>query len=334
VKRAVLAPVDTPTTSITPADEDRAALRAIRRRTSTAERAALAALGMVASLFVATRAVGHVKEQKTRAALLATYDGAVAPASAGEKALRGKIAARTMELSSSRWDGDVVSPVVDRAGGLASVLSGHGLYLRIAQPLGATPDRVREGVRASSKDAFASCFYMSAGVTPERTTTECADGSACIGDLTGRLANVRGISRGLELLDPAFREDLQEADGMRLGVLASIMGEAPGEEVARARGTLEGARYFVLVVDEVDEKTSMGWFTSAAHSAQAVPHAARIALFDLERDEVLARVRLPADQTPETSLQAGDDVRRQVQGCGLGMDAAARLSFPHPLPSP
>jgi hypothetical protein len=313
------APIATP--AVEP-DPDQATVARIRRRLGPAERAVLGAAAATFALFATSQVRGEMEQRKAQRQFLDRYEHEAAQLTAEQRGFLGRTAELARGLASGPWEGDVVTP---RA---AELLAAPGVYLRATAVRAASDDDLFRASEESAKDALATCLMLGAAPSDETEATPCEPGTACLGDRSGKLSNLRLVTRGLMPFTTAWETRARAASGLELGVLESELASRVDDHLARAKSVVDSASYVLVVIDEVPTGTAMPWYTTGLATMQQVDHPVRVGLFDTRSGAAVAKLRVFANAAPANAPHERGAVTRQVQGCTLGLEIASRLRAP------
>ena len=306
-------------------DPDQDTIARIRRRVGPAERAVLAAAAATFALFATTQVRGEIEQRKAQSHFLDRYAHEAAQTTPEQRAFLGRSAELARGLAAGTWEGDVVTP---RA---AELLTSPGVYLRVTSARLGSDDEVFRATEESTKDALATCLMLGATPADESDAGPCEPGTACLGDRSGKLSNMRLVTRGLFPFTAAWEARARSASGLELGVLESELASRVDNHLARAKAVVDSAAYVLVVVDEVPAGTQMPWYSTGLATMQQVDHPVRVGLFDTRSGAAVAKVRVFANAASANAPHERGAVARQVQGCTLGLDLAARLQSAAPL---
>ncbi len=288
------------------------------RKLGRFERFILGALGVVGALFAVSTATGMLEAAAHRTELLSRRDALGGQLPDEALSVPRRVSSFAVELAGRTDVPDFAAPSA------SAVLARPGVYLRVLAPHARSEDEVRRAAPLSSKDAFASCLLRASRPSDEHAGSPCEPGTACAGDATGRLTNLRVLFEAAHPFEAAWAEDAERADRLRLTVLGAEL-DRVARDLPRTTRLAQEAGYAMVVVDEVPPGFVMPWFETGLEAVTKVPHAARIGVLDLASGDVVLEARVRADDAPvgESGSRA---VLRQVQGCGLGLRVAEKLA--------
>ncbi|MCC6644712.1 MAG: hypothetical protein IT374_03945 [Polyangiaceae bacterium] len=296
--------------------DDDQVLRSIRRRFGPFERFCLGAAAVVGTLSLAASVQGARRDTERGEQLVARAEALGGDLEARHTSFVPRVAAAARALAASEAP-DLSSPAA------LSALQGGGVYLRLIAPRATDEAEVLRASRESAKDALASC--LSLGVRDaEATPSSCAPDSACMGDATARLVNLRILLAGLAPFQEGWAARTRGATGLDLVARASEVDVAASGALSRARRAVDDASFVLLVVDDVPPGASLRGETGLA-AIQTTPHDVKVEVLDGRSFAPLFRATLRADATPAASPGRSPAVLRQVQGCSLGLAVAERV---------
>lgn len=288
------------------------------RKLSRFEKFTVGTFAVLGALFVASTASGMLKTNVSRDQLLARRDAMRTQLPDEALSVPRKVSTFAMELAKGGEPREILSPKA------LATLAKPGVYLRVLASNAKSEETVQRAAKDSSKDAFASCLMTAVQAEPEGPLEACEPGTACANETTGKLSNLRGLLGPTHPFHEAWTEDAQRADGMRIAVLASEL-DRVAHDLPKAAKIAREADFAMVVVDEIPQGTEMPWFQTGLQAVTQIPHHARVGVMDLRSGEVVLQMRVFADDTPAGG-EAGKAVLRQVQGCGLGLRVAERLT--------
>jgi hypothetical protein len=107
---------------------------------------------------------------------------------------------------------------------------------------------------------------------------------------------------------------------LRLVVLREALDTPTPAETERAKAMTDRASFFLVAVDELPPNWKASIHETNGKAVQAVPHPVRVGLYDMATGQPLVRMRRDVDAlTLPVAAGSTDAIRRQVQGCELGM---------------
>jgi hypothetical protein len=211
-----------------------------------------------------------------------------------------------------------------------------GIYLRLRREEAENAEDIRVGARNSLRDGFTACLMRvpnpvaTAGKACKRTR-DCPAREFCNEqDHCSRPAqpfNLRVAYRTMHILTEEWVKEVQASDSeLRTRLYVTNFEDALRDELPLAAELLTQAQYLLVVLDE----TPKGAVPPAAdagsyeEAVQALPHAARVAVFRLSDDKVMLRVRrdsggelVGGGPQPDSEVLAAR--QRQAQSCALAM---------------
>lgn len=260
---------------------------------------------------------GHLKGERLRAQALAEQQRESSKISEAERGMPELIDSLAMRLAREPWQGDLV------ASGLkgADLLAQQGVYFRAVQTEVDSPEATRTAANLSVKDAVPLCLLQGSDGAEEASS--CLPGSACMGQRTERVSNLRQLHQGLDVLSERWTTDLREAHGMRLQALYGTMKDRFVQATPEAQRLASSAKYALIVLDEIPADLPEQMWGTRRELVQAFPHAVRLALFDARTGAPLVKIRRELD--PSVAPVTGDGIwvsaaRRQAYGCALGLE--------------
>ena len=265
----------------------------------------------------------QIAEEHQRTNALAEQSRVAATFEPAELTMAEHIDEQAMRLAREPWAGDQVAP----GGRGAALLEQPGVYFRAVQTEVGTPAETRTAAGLSVKDAVPLCLLQGREAT--ETASACAPGTACLGQATAQVANLRQLHQGLDVLGTRWADDLRQAHGMRVGALAGTLHERLEQAVPTAHKIASEAQYALLVIDEVPGDLPEQMWGSRRDLVQTAPHAVRMALIDARTGETVARIRreLDGSAAPVVGPAAGSaPARRQAYSCQLGLSLREALT--------
>lgn len=245
--------------------------------------------------------------------------------------VRNRIEAWTASASGA-YEGDWTDPDLAKV----DFRSAPGVYLRLRLSDATKAEDIRKAADHSLRDGFTSCLVRVPNPDPTsgpacRYSRDCEAGLFCNEfercTKASQPYNMRAIYRGTRVLDEEWTVDLRTTtNDMRLRLLEHELDAVASEDVPLAVDALSRASFFLLVLDE--DPAGEVEADAGAEAIQAMPHAARVFLWDLKKpsDKPLLRLRREVDAklyatgsgaaSPE-SLAAQ---KRQANGCQLALE--------------
>jgi len=289
------------------------------------------------------------KVNAQRNALLARQRDAAAQLAPSFTPLRDKIERWSVE-GAGPWQGDLITPEARSS----NFRTRPGVYLRITTEDAKDPKAIQLAAQDSLRDAFTACLMRSDNPDPWsgpecKLNRDCGKGQHCNEThhctAPAQPFNLRVFYRGARVLSEEWVRDVRDAgDDMRLRLLERDFDSTVKEDMPLAIELLVRGQFFVLVLDEPPaDRASLPDAGALMDSIQAVPHFARVFVYDIAKDKLLLRMRAEAAAqtrsftvsadgsavpaaplSPKTSLAA----QRQAHSCALGMSVAAALDEP------
>lgn len=282
-----------------------------------------ATLLLVGGMLSVSMMRGHLEQEKMRAKALAEHGRAVAGLEEVERSMPELIDGLTMKLAKEPWHGDFVAPKLRGV----ELLEQPGVYMRAVQTEVSSPEATRVAAGLSMKDAIPLCLVR--GAEGAEVASACMPGSACMGQRTERISNLRQLHQGFDVLSARWGDELRTSDGMKLGALYGTLQDHLAQATPEAHRIAAGARYALVVIDEVPSDLPEQMWGSRRDVVQGYPHAVRLAIHDARTGEPLAKIRRELD--PSMAPVTGDGVwvgaaRRQAYGCLLGLELRAAIT--------
>jgi hypothetical protein len=285
----------------------------------------------------------------------------------------GKSAVMAKQRAIAQSLGPKILPFRDKVEGWAQELAGEwkgeqfalatapeeirtapAVYLRLRLEHAKRPEAMRKAAVASLHDGFTSCFFVrnnspDPSKGPKCTTSaECEPGLLCNEyDVCTRPPepyNMRLAYRSLRVLSTAWTDELHEAPSeLAITAYDRDLDKVTREDVPIAAQILTRAKYCVLVLDEEPPggvpPQKEGGAESDEERLQRVPHAARVAIYNLQTGQLVARMR---EQAAGRALPVGERVvqreetvaaqERQANSCALALSVREQLNRHAPPP--
>jgi len=228
------------------------------------------------------------------------------------------------------------------------VLSSPTVYLRVRLDEARDRTTLRKAAAESLRDGFTSCLLRDESASSPtagrscRESTECAPGELCNEykkcSQPSSPFNMRLLYRGLLILSDEWTREVKEA-GTDTKLLAydRSLDAVTRVDIPIAIEVHQRARYALVVIDE-DPKEGLPKplseeYESAAERVQRVTHAARVGLWDIQEDALLARLDGVADgelraagtRAPELTQKTQAARARLAKSCGLALQIKSRL---------
>lgn len=265
---------------------------------------------------------GHLHQEQLRSRALADHAAAVAEIDAVERTMPELIDGLTMQFAREPWQGDFVAPSLRGR----ELLEQSGIYMRAVQTEVGSAEATRTAANLSVKDAVPLCLVR--GDEGAEVASACLPGSACMGQRTERVANLRQLHQGFDVLSDRWADELRTATGMRLGALQGTLHDHLEQATPAAHRIASGARYALIVLDEVPSDLPEQMWGSRRELVQNYPHAVRMAIHDARTGEPLVKIRRELDPSMAPVTGNGTWVgaaRRQAYGCTLGLELRAAV---------
>lgn len=292
--------------------------------------------------FVAALAIVYWKRQQSeveahRARLLARQRSLDADLGPLFFPMRERLERWAVESARAEWADEAP------AGGGAAVralLEKPGVYLRLPSTDARSSEAIRQAAPNSLKDLFvAGLLRAPAAPDPQAgkactSTRECGAGEVC--NDAGHCAlpeqpyNLRVAYRGARALSETWVHEVEVAqEPLRLRMYENDLDAALAADLPVAVDLLKRAQYFLVVIDEVPPSLSRTPGQSLAEAVQAVPHAVRVALYDVPHERRIFRSRheLEVDLQTSASPEGRDAQRRQVLNAELARQVRTSLGL-------
>lgn len=203
------------------------------------------------------------------------------------------------------------------------------IYLRLRAAEAKDAKSVRDAAQASLRDGFVGCLVVAPNPAAAR-------GEVDAGAFAENPWNLRQAYQSTRILTDEWEQEVKESgDDLRLRVFQQQYDKAVDKEIPLAARIVKQAKYFIMVLDEDADAARPyadgGPMTSEA--LQAVQHAARVVVANLQGDGVMLRLRREpaagfrfagesAPSDPETLLA----MQRQVNNCQLANEVKAAVA--------
>jgi hypothetical protein len=300
------------------------------------------------AIFYWKKSQSEIESQK--AALFARQRGVLAELGPRIEPLKRRIEQWTL-ASAGPYEGDLAAPEL-KGFNFAAL---PGVYLRLRLADATTVESIRKASVGSLRDGFTACLFREPNAAPGsgppcKASHDCAAGTFC--NETDHCMppaqpyNMRTAYHGTRVLGDEWSLQLRTAsDDMRMRLLEREFESAIKDDIPLVIDVLTRAQFFLVVIDE--EPPGFAPPPGRAIEAlQALPHAARVALFNLKsgKDQPLLRIRremnarfVPAGDTSPSDPDVVDAQQRQVNSCQLALevrafDLANALSGARPSP--
>lgn len=277
----------------------------------------LAAAIAAVTVFVLARKQGRQEIADARANLLERLR--VETAALTEEDLRtpARVESWLLRLSGP-YEGDFVEPSLRAPGALDRLLKRPSIYAR-GEVLGFTnPAATRASAAESRKDPFLLCLIEPPGERSEKAQLKKVHAAYAGGDRienpTSHVRRLEEAQRGIALLSPAFRAEVEAADKLdEIQRLRRIFESSPIGAAHRAAK----ARLLIAAMDEPGDKGPIELDGER-------PHPVRVAIVDLASDRVALRLRRDVD--PKwISAARRPDYARGLDGCALALDVRSAV---------
>jgi hypothetical protein len=225
-----------------------------------------------------------------------------------------------------------------------------GLYLRLRVEDAKSVESVRKHAKDSLRDAFTACLMRVSNPNPLagaecKRTRDCPAGDFC--NEMNRCSrpsqpfNLRVAYRTMHVLSDEWVREVQEAGtDLRFRLLSGTFEDTIREDIPLAIELLTRAQYYLVVLDEPPAeaaKPAQGSMT--AEAIQAVPHFARVAVWNLTDGKLVLRVRREANgqllgAPPGVDADVLDARQRQANSCALAMAVRLAMGDTDATPAP
>lgn len=262
--------------------------------------------------------------------------------------MRDRIEAWTMELA--REPGSEV--VNAETLGKWDFREKGGVYLRLRVDDAKSVEAIRKNAKDSLRDAFTSCMVRFNNPNPLagpecKKTRDCPAGDFCNEmNRCSRPAqpfNLRVAYRTLHVLSDDWVRDVQDAGtDLRFRLLSASFEDTTRDDIPLAVEFLTRAQYFLLVLDEAPEGAEAPKATESAtamEALQAVPHMARVGVWNMADGKLLLRVRREASgqllgAPPAVDPEVLDARQRQANSCALALAVRTAMGDADAAPAP
>jgi hypothetical protein len=216
-----------------------------------------------------------------------------------------------------------------------------GVYLRLRLADATSPESIRKASASSLRDGFTSCLFREPNALPTsgpacKASRDCSPGTFC--NETDHCMppaqpyNLRTVYHGTRVLGDEWSLGLRGAgDDMKMRLLEREFESAIKDDIPLVIDMLTRAQFFMLVLDE-DPPGYAPVSGRAAEALGAIPHAARVELFNLKSkgDQPLLRLRreidarfVPAGDGRPSDPEVMEAQQRQVNSCQLALAVRA-----------
>ena len=210
-----------------------------------------------------------------------------------------------------------------------------GIYLRLRVEDAQSPEDIRRGARDSLRDGFTACLMRvpNASATQGKEckrTRDCPAHEFCNEqDHCSRPSqpfNLRVAYRTMQILSDEWVRDVQATDTeLRARLFVTNFEDAVRDDIPLAVELLTQAQYLLVVLDETPAGTPpAGDAGSMEETVQGLPHAARVAVYRLEDDKLVLRIRRESGGeligvTPQANPETLAARQRQANSCALAL---------------
>lgn len=231
-----------------------------------------------------------------------------------------------------------------------------GVYLRLRVDDAKAVEAIRKNAKDSLRDAFTACMMRVNNPNPLaggecKKTRDCQAGEFCNEmNRCSRPAqpfNLRVAYRTLHVLSDEWVREVQDSNTeLRFRLLSASFEDMTRDDIPLAVEFLTRAQYFMVVLDEAPEGAEAPKATESAtamEALQAVPHYARVAVWNLADGKPVLRVRREASgqllgAPPAVDPDVLDARQRQANSCALALAVRTAMgdsdAAPAPPPSP
>jgi hypothetical protein len=230
---------------------------------------------------------------------------------------------------------------------LDEITKGPSIYLRVRQAEAHNVESLRKAALGSVRDGFTSCLFVAGALDPEQglrctLTSQCGPGEVCSDwnrcSAPNHPYNLRLLYSGLRVLTPEWTAALQAAtDELQVRAIDLDLQSVAKHEAVAAVELVRRSKYFTAVLDEEASPEAAPAPPVAGESRdeqlQAVDHAVRVGIWDIERAAPLAVlkleaagrfVRLGAGGAAEPRAQRAQ--QRQANNCAVATDVRRALA--------
>lgn len=216
-----------------------------------------------------------------------------------------------------------------------------GIYLRLRLEDARDAESVRAAANASLRDGFSSCLFRLNNPDPTsgpecKLTRDCPEGTFCNEfDRCTRATqpyNMRSAYRGTRILSEEWTVRLRTtSNDMRVRLLEHELDASEVDDVPLAVDLVAQAEFFLLVLDEAAQEGE----AASAEELQALPHPARVFVWDLKkpsdkpvlrlRREVSAKLLATGRGVTTATSESLAAQQRQANGCQLALEVRRAL---------
>jgi hypothetical protein len=233
---------------------------------------------------------------------------------------------------------------------LDAVTRGPGIYLRLRLADAGSSESIRKAAQRSLRDGFTSCMFVGRKGDPSQgpvcySPSQCEPGLLCnewsVCAPPGQPFNLRLLYSALRVLTPEWSEELDKAgNDLAVRVLEHDLDKVVKHDVPLGAEVVRRAKYVTLVLDEDPvggipplPETEPKLDETMEQRLQALPHFARVGVWDLERNERVLGLRVEAAgrfvsagqrriDDPKTSRAQ----QRQANSCALAIEIRDRVT--------
>jgi hypothetical protein len=257
-------------------------------------------------------------------------------------ALRDRIEPWVIALAEGRLD-EQVAPEAR----LDEITQGPSIYLRVRQAEARSVESLRKAALGSVRDGFTSCLFVAGALDPEQglrctLTSQCGPGEVCSDwrrcAVPNHPYNLRLLYEGLRVLTPEWTAALQAAtDELQVRANDLDLQSVAKHEAVAAVELVRRSKYFTAVLDEEAPPTAAltppAEGESRDEQLQAVDHAVRVGIWDIERAAPLAVLKLDAagrflrlGSGGTADPRAQRALQRQANNCAVATDVRRALA--------
>lgn len=261
--------------------------------------------------------------------------------------VRDKVEGWTTELAGA-WPGDFVHPALS----VDKLSTSRGAYLRLRLEDAQDVERIRRVADRSLHDGFTSCLFVREARTANEgvacvNSADCSSGEIC--NEFDRCAaptqpfNLRLMYRALRVLSSTWTDELHQATSdYRVKVFDRDLDAVAKTDVPVALELTARAQYFTVLLDETPAtglpevpgvNVKNGLEETEMEQLQALVHFVRLGVWDLEKGELLLRLRveagatfLPVGPMASAPLASQRARQRQVNNCSIAQSLRERVS--------
>lgn len=231
-----------------------------------------------------------------------------------------------------------------------AITRGPGIYLRLRLADAGSSESMRKAAQRSLRDGFTSCMFVGRKGDPSqgpacRTPSQCEPGLLCnewsVCAPPGQPFNLRLLYSALRVLTPEWSEELDKAgNDLAVRVLEHDLDKVIKHDVPLGAEVVRRAKYVTLVLDEdpvggipplPDAEPKLE--ETLEQRLQALPHSARVGIWDLERNERVLGLRaeaagrfVSAGQRRVDDPKTSRAQQRQANSCALAIEIRDRVA--------